>query len=198
MNEFMLNLKLVNRQVGTAKFECVVNPEDDSINGPIEVDIIVTFDLFGPSSELDQYRYRRDLTYVYGLFKQNPYYANEFSASLAETQRDFMTARLERRLTNLILLTKNWIKTEVRQHHPKLKFPSYLVELVCLHVWETKLQDRDYEIADAFQEVMRTFVNYRSLNCTWLVNYRACDLPFDDLRERGDSLTYVSVSLVGF
>ena len=48
-------------------------------------------------------------------------------------------------LKKLILIVKYWLKNEVKpkfknEVEPKFLFPSYILELICIDVWEKKLQ----------------------------------------------------------
>ena len=44
-------------------------------------------------------------------------------------------------LKKLILIVKYWLKNEVKpKFQPGFLFPSYILELICIDVWEKKLQ----------------------------------------------------------
>jgi hypothetical protein len=105
----------------------------------VEVDILVAFDL-------EQYLDTTTPSVIYEFFRrqESPIkFAHEMSTSLASYQKQFVNGRLNKNnnilLKNYILLAKYWLKNTVKKEFTWLRCPSYLVELLCLKVWE-KLQ----------------------------------------------------------
>ena len=156
-NKYMLNVKLTKSR-GSWLYRLSAEPREELI----EVDIVLGFDLSAHFSSKED---------TFNFLCENEGCSNEFSPSMAEAQRDFMVEQLNvnqnQNLKKLMLLVKYWLKTEVKRDYPDLKIPSYLVELICLHVWEERLAGGRYDLARWFEEVMTTLVQYSSLNCDW-------------------------------
>ena len=139
--------------------------------------------------ELSRSKQNPSLSDVFRAFDATPKYGEEFSASLADVQRDFMNEHLKgnRDLIDLILLAKSWIKETVRPRHPELKFPSYLMELICLQLWKQYSWGEPDGLSHWFQRLMTTLVNYQYLDCAWEDLYSRDRVPHC-LRAKGKPL----------
>ena len=158
-NRFMLNLKLI-KLIGRSAFEA-------------EIDVVLAYDWENDFAD------QREL---YEFFRENPRLADELSPSMAKLQKEFMVDRLNVRqnpnLKKLMLLVKYWLKTEVKKHHPAVKFPSYLVELICLHTWEKHLHSLSFDLEIWFIKILEKLVDYPSLHCVWTRFYPAPSTSF--------------------
>ena len=80
-------------------------------------------------------------------------------------------------LKKLILITKYWLKNEVKPKYlPEFRFPSYILELICIDVWEKKLQLKSYDLLEWFYEVVKVLKDYRSISCHWTEKYHKFDI----------------------
>ena len=154
----------------------------------VDVDIIPGFDLYAYFEQTPGLRTGGEIFSFFGSQDDPRKYADEFSASLAEMQRDFIVDRLNRpnlhNLKKLILLVKFWFKAEVKKRFHRIRFPSYLMELLCLHVWQEHLQDAQYDILTWFYRVLETIEQKDGLECIWTDNYSREEIPWEILEQR--------------
>jgi tellurite resistance-related uncharacterized protein len=78
-------------------------------------------------------------------------------------------------LKNLIRLVKHWKNEKIRVTGQKI--PSYLMELVTIHLWE-KHKDRDgtFNTLKALHGVMTALCDYKSLCAIWNDHYRTDEI----------------------
>ena len=174
-NEYLLNVKLVEAS-GVENYSLPENSdESESDEATIDVDIIPGFDLY---DHLGQKPGVREGVGVFQFIESQEHpmkFADQFSASLAEMQYDFIRDRLNRgdlnNLKKLMLLVKYWYKTEVKSRYNRVRFPSYLIELLCLHVWETHLQGTKYDALTWFFQVLIVIERKNELAVVWREKY---------------------------
>ena len=187
-NGYLLNVKLMEASGGESyslpkiseQVECDVQM-DDTI---IDVDIIPGFDLY---DHLRQKPGERKGSAIFNFIREQEHpmrFADQFSASLAEMQWDFIQANLNKQnrnnLKKLILLTKFWFKTEVKSRYNRVRFPSYLIELLCLHVFQKYcLEDTRYDILTWFYKVLEVIEIKEELKCIWTDQYQEGFIPWE-------------------
>jgi len=194
-NGYLLNVKLLK---ASGKESYSLPKEADELfgksderepeEGVIDVDIIPGFDLY---AFLDQTPGKREGKKIFSFIEQQDHpmkFADLFSASLAEMQWDFIRDRLNRanqnNLKKLILLVKFWFKTEVKSRYNRVRFPSYLMELLCLHIFETYFQDDKYDILKWFHKVLDVIERKDELKCLWTDKYEKQDVPWQVMEQR--------------
>ena len=103
-------------------------------------------------------------------------------------QLDFVRDQLNRKnlnnLKKLIILVKFWFKTEVQSRYNRVRFPSYLLELLCIHVFESSLRETKYDILKWFFQVIQVIERKDSLVCVWEEKYERGDIPWEVLEQR--------------
>ena len=156
---------------------------DESV---IDIDIVIVFDIF-EFLDLTPGKFDKEVSRrVFQYFDAQPdpaTFADQFCPSLAEL--DFMGEKLNTfpnsndNLKKLILLAKFWAKTVVKcDPKVEIEFKSYLVELLCLHLWETKLKEAPYDLLKWFYELLKMIEAYRLIDCLWTDKYDAGMVPF--------------------
>ena len=60
---------------------------------------------------------------------------------------------------------------EVKARFHRVRFPSYLIVLLCLHVWEKRLSDTKYDILACFFKVLEEIEKKEDLNVVWAEKY---------------------------
>jgi len=194
-NGYLLNVKLLK----ASGEECYSLPKEadelfgasdelEPDEGVIDVDIIPGFDLY---AFLDQTPGKQEGKKVFSYIGKQEHpmkFADLFSASLAEMQRNFIKDRLNKGNLNnvkkLILLVKYWFKKEVKSRYNRVRFPSYLLELLCLHVFKTYFQDGKYDILKWFHKVFDVMERRDELTCVWTDNYDEQDVPWQVMEQR--------------
>ena len=152
---------------------------DESV---IDIDILVGFDIYDFLGQYPGQRSCHDISLFISAQDHPVRFANQISPCLAEMQCDFIREHInlnqERdKIKNLILFVKFWFKTEVKSEFHRARFPSYLIELLCLHVWETHLVNTKFDVWAWFHEVLSMIERKEELNVIWTEKYSLDQVP---------------------
>ena len=100
-----------------------------------------------------------------------------YSTSLVKMQVDFVSA-IPANVKNLIRLVKYWRKEYVERASTGRRLPtSYVLELIVIHLWESKGGPYRFDTVKAFHSVMEALVHVESLRVTWRNNYTENMIP---------------------
>ena len=100
-----------------------------------------------------------------------------YSASLVKMQVDFVSA-IPANVKNLIRLVKYWRKKYVGQASTGRRLPtSYVLELIVIHLWESKGRPYRFDTVKALHSVMEALAHVESLRVIWRNNYTENMIP---------------------
>lgn len=101
-----------------------------------------------------------------------------YKACLAKLQVAFVSP-IPANVKNLIRLVKYWRKQYVSYAgSTSSRSPnSYFLELITIHLWESKGRPNHFSTLKAFHSVMETLANYQSIRAIWRDNYAERMIP---------------------
>ena len=110
----------------------------------------------------------------------SPYY----KACLAKLQVDFARP-IPANVKNLIRLVKYWRNEYVSAGSAGSWPPnSYVMELVTIHLWESKGKPKRFDTLKAFHNVIKTLANSQSICAIWTDNYALGSIPEETRSQR--------------